>query len=220
MKKTFFFLTCAMALVASAPVSAVTIVNGSFELGVDPGSSFSTQAAGSSAITGWTVGGAGVDYIGGYWMASDGVRSIDLSALSAGSVSQSLETVIGQSYTVSFDLSGNPDNGAGGKLSVISVSGSLPSIQTYTVGANNSHSNMNWETYSYNFTAFSTTSILTFASAEYNPYGPALDNVSILTDGGIGSTVPEPATWAMLMVGFGMVGYSVRRRRNFQSVSA
>ncbi|GGE04819.1 hypothetical protein GCM10011529_08950 [Polymorphobacter glacialis] len=26
------------------------------------------------------------------------------------------------------------------------------------------------------------------------------------------SAVPEPATWAMLMVGFGLIGYSVRRR--------
>ena len=35
-------------------------------------------------------------------------------------------------------------------------------------------------------------------------------------DGGFdpgGGVVPEPATWAMLMTGFGMVGFAVRRRR-------
>ena len=29
----------------------------------------------------------------------------------------------------------------------------------------------------------------------------------------IGAPVPEPATWAMMLLGFGVVGYSVRRRR-------
>ena len=32
--------------------------------------------------------------------------------------------------------------------------------------------------------------------------------------------VPEPATWAMLVLGFGFVGASMRRRRNLSSVSA
>ena len=32
--------------------------------------------------------------------------------------------------------------------------------------------------------------------------------------------VPEPATWAMLVLGFGFVGASMRRRRNVASVSA
>lgn len=36
---------------------------------------------------------------------------------------------------------------------------------------------------------------------------------------GTGGGVPEPATWAMMLVGFGMVGASVRRRQ-FKSVTA
>lgn len=39
-------------------------------------------------------------------------------------------------------------------------------------------------------------------------------------DGGGGGDVPEPATWAMLLTGFGMVGFAARRRRGAQSVSA
>ena len=34
------------------------------------------------------------------------------------------------------------------------------------------------------------------------------------------SAVPEPATWAMLILGFGMVGYASRRRRMLHSLSA
>ena len=36
----------------------------------------------------------------------------------------------------------------------------------------------------------------------------------IMVDGvGIGSAVPEPATWAMMITGFGLAGQAVRRRR-------
>ena len=218
MNKVFYHAAWAVGLLAMSPAGAAAIVNGSFEIGTDPGATFSSQTAGSSAITGWTVGGFGVDYIGGYWQASDGVRSIDLSYLSAGSVSQAIDTVIGQVYTVNFDLSGNPDGGTGGKISVVSISGSLPDIKTYVVGPSNSLSQMNWETFTYTFTAFATSSLLTFASDEYGPYGPALDNVSILSDGGTGSTVPEPANWALMVAGFGMIGFASRRRSALRRV--
>lgn len=204
-------LLCAGLVAGTA--NAATIINGSFEMGTDPGASFTTLTAGSDAITGWQVGGFGVDYIGGYWQASDGVRSVDLSGTNAGSVWQNFETEVGQTYTVQFDLSGNPDAGVATKIAVVSISGSLPEVKLYEVTAANSRENMNWQTYTYTFTAFASTSTLTFASADYSPYGPALDNVSILEDGGgAGSTVPEPSTWAMLIIGFGLVGVSARKR--------
>jgi choice-of-anchor C domain-containing protein len=214
MNKFNALLIAATAVVAAAgSASAVTLVNGSFELGTDPGAGFTSEAAGSSAITGWTVGGFGVDYIGGYWMASDGVRSIDLSGTSSGSLSQTFATTVGTDYTVTFDLSGNPDGGTGTKLALTTISGSLPQLSTYTVTAANSRANMNWQTYSYTFTAFAAQSTLTFASFEYSPYGPALDNVSVLETDGSGATVPEPATWALMIGGFGLVGATARRRR-------
>lgn len=206
-----------LGLVAGAANAAV-IVNGSFELGDDPGG-YSTQTAGSTAITGWNVGGFGVDYIGTYWQAAEGVRSVDLSGDNAGSVWQSFATDPGTTYTVNFSLSGNPDGGPGNKLSVISISGSLPSVQIYEVLPSNSREDMNWQDFSYTFTAFATSSTLTFASAEYTPYGPALDNVSILEGDGSGSTVPEPASWALMLIGFGFVG-AASRRRGMRTVTA
>jgi hypothetical protein len=134
------------------------------------------------------------------------VRSVDLSQGNAGSVSQTIATTAGQTYKVFFSLSGNPDGGLGQKVAVTSVSGSIPDIETYTVGPANNRANMLWQRYSYTFTAFDTTSDLTFASATRTPYGPVLDNVSIVA-------VPEPETWAMLIVGMGLVGISARSRR-------
>jgi len=39
-----------------------------------------------------------------------------------------------------------------------------------------------------------------------------LDNFTFVT-GGTSSGVPEPTTWAMMLVGFGAVGFSLRRRK-------
>jgi hypothetical protein len=41
----------------------------------------------------------------------------------------------------------------------------------------------------------------------------AFDNVTFGSDRPGGSVVPEPATWAMLITGFGLVGATMRRRR-------
>ncbi|MBS3960497.1 MAG: PEP-CTERM sorting domain-containing protein [Sandarakinorhabdus sp.] len=40
--------------------------------------------------------------------------------------------------------------------------------------------------------------------------GPILDNVLV-------TQVPEPATWAMLIAGFGLVGFAMRRRRTLSA---
>lgn len=205
----------AAGLVTATSAGAVTtIVNGSFEEGTAiPDGSFVTIGAGGSGITGWTVGGGGVDYIGTYWQAADGTRSVDLSGNSNGSISQALETIIGQQYAVTFSLAGNPDAGAGLKVAVTSIGGSLPQIDFFNVGPSNTRDDMGWQTFTYKFTAFDTTSVLTFASGN-NPnsaYGPAIDNVSI-------TAVPEPATWGLMLVGFGLTGAAIRRRNIRTSV--
>ena len=49
-----------------------------------------------------------------------------------------------------------------------------------------------------------------------NAEPPALSHIIFFGD--IAGGVPEPATWAMLLLGLGMVGSSMRRRRNDRSV--
>jgi PEP-CTERM motif len=44
----------------------------------------------------------------------------------------------------------------------------------------------------------------------------AIDNLTI----GVAGAVPEPATWAMMLLGFGMMGAAVRRRRSPTTVTA
>ena len=112
MKRILLTMSAAGFVLIAASANATPFVNGSFELGANPGS-FSALNGGSTSIDGWTVGGGAnsVDYIGSYWSASDGTRSIDLNGLVPGSISQTFDVVSGQTYRVSFDLAGNPVGG-------------------------------------------------------------------------------------------------------------
>ncbi len=198
-------IATAAALLLSGAAQAATIVNGGFESGSFSGAGFDTLNAGDSNITGWTIGGAGIDWIGNYWQPSEGSRSIDLSALDAGSLSQSITTVIGQRYAVNFDLAGNPDGGPLLKQVVVAVNGGQSGTFDFTTGAT-SRGSMGWLGQVYRFTATSTSSVLSFTSLVGTPSGPALDNVSI-------AAVPEASTWVMLIAGFGLVGVASRRSR-------
>ncbi len=71
------------------------------------------------------------------------------------------------------------------------------------------------------FSRFDGLSVIDFASQAYKNNGFAVgtlvDNVGgtggPLSGGGAGSDVPEPSVWALLIIGFGAVGVSARRRR-------
>ena len=66
---------------------------------------------------------------------------------------------------------------------------------------------MGWETMSYSFTATTTgTTSLSFTSNTPGPYGPALDNVSVVA--------PEPASLVMSgMALLTVTGVALRRRK-------
>jgi len=204
-----FLAITAAALLLSGAAQAAIIVNGSFESGINPpGANFSTLGAGNANITGWTIGGGGIDWIGTFWEASDGLRSLDMTAITAGSISQSFATVIGQRYVISFDIAGNPSPSGGPTLKSLDVSVNSSGLANYTFDtAGFTRANMGWIGKSYSFIANSTTSNLAFVSNNGFASGPALDNVTI--------SVPEASTWAMMIMGFGLVGTALRRRQRF-----
>jgi choice-of-anchor C domain-containing protein len=208
LRNTLIAGVAAWGIATTAGAAAFT--NGSFELSTaaaNPGSAFTTLFGGSTAITGWTVGGDSIDYIGGYWQPEDGSRSVDLSGNANGSISQTFDTVAGQRYAINFFLAGNPDGGPAAKVAITSATGGPAQSDTFTVTGSDSHANMGWQAYTYNYTAASASTTLSFASATGTAYGPALDNVSVMG-------VPEPATWAMMLVGFGGLGAVLRHRRS------
>jgi choice-of-anchor C domain-containing protein len=193
----------------ASPASALVnlISNGSFELGTnDAGFGGFSTIPGSASINNWSVGGS-VDWINGYWSAQDGTHSVDLNGTSIGSLQQTIATVAGQTYKLSFYISGNPDNGLGAPTLTASA-GDQSFGLGYTLFPSNTHTQMGWDFRSYNFVATGATTVIGFNSTTENCcWGPALDNVTV-------SAVPELSTWTMMLFGFGGIGFWAYRRTN------
>jgi choice-of-anchor C domain-containing protein len=198
-------LAVALAAGSAHAQSANLVANGSFEAQsvVNSAIGFDTFTSAGQGLTGWTVNLRSVDLVSTLWAASHGRNSLDLNGLGKGVISQVLHTVIGQTYSLSFDLAGN--GAAGAAIKGLSVN--LGPTGTYTFDTTGkTYSNMGWTTYTTQFAAVSTSTTLSFASMTSGAGGPALDNISV-------SAVPEPETYALLLAGLGLMGAVARRRK-------
>jgi choice-of-anchor C domain-containing protein len=179
---TLFGFLAAIAL--AAPTLAFTgLGNGSFETGayVDNGSGFRQLNAPNVSITGWTVDAGSVDWIRTYWPAQDGSMSIDMSGVEAGTLSQTFATTIGNTYNVSFQLSGNPAGDPAVKTLEVSATGGTVGLYSYDVTGNDL-THMNWRPETYSFLATSASTTLSFVSTTAGAFGPAIDNVVVTED--------------------------------------
>ena len=162
---------------------AATIVNGSFENGayVDSGAGFMANVTGSTTITGWTVGGGGVDWVDTSWTSEDGSRGIDMDASpSQGTLNQTLATTVNKHYVVSFWMAGNPSSGPcspGPKKLDVRTPFKTKSYSFDTTGQ--TFTNMGWTEKFFYFQAHGISTQLTFASMTAGWCGAAIDNVAI-----------------------------------------
>ena len=126
---------------------AIGIINGSFKSGIaiSPDPFKTLNATDSTSITGWTITSGSIDYIGSYWTAQDGGRSLDMNGLTAGSISQHIAGLtVGHTYQVSFWLAGNPDRQDLGTIKTLGVTASTGS-DTFTFDvAGSSLPTLNW----------------------------------------------------------------------------
>lgn len=178
-----------------------TVINGSFELGMDPNASdglnIGMAAPDSSTILGWSLTSGTIDYIGARWEAADGARSVDLSGVSSGTLSQSIDGfTIGLAYEVRFMLAANPEGGSPIKAVSVSVgndSGVFSFERPQLDGS------MGWSEQRFGFTATAPILTLSFTSLNTDASGPALDGVRI-------QVVPELETCAMAAIAFAAAG--------------
>ena len=209
-----------VGLAIAWPCTAAQFQNGSFEnAGVDPDGSFVTLAQGDTQITGWTVVSGDIDYIGGYWAASNSARSLDLVGdQNIGGIQQTFNTIPGAAYQVSFDMAGNPAGPPTIKPLQVSAGAAVQNYTFDTTGK--SVSNMGWVTNQFTFTASGLATTLTFTSDTTGQgccYGAALDNVHVqLIARPSGSAAP--LSWAaplaaLFIVGLTLVIFRRRSRR-------
>jgi hypothetical protein len=197
------------AALAITPVaaSAAAFTNGDFEAG----------------LTGWVAGGTVNAFLGSVY--ADGISTAATPAQrantyvffgggnveSTNTLSQTFDTVAGATYNFSFDVL------AVGGNDVQNLSFDFGGVGA-TIEVTSFNDFSQYQTISSSFVASGPTSTVSFTNfSGFDGIDPVIDNVIIRTNGT--GAVPEPATWAMLLAGFGLVG-AVRRRQRLAQVAA
>lgn len=158
--------------------------NGGFEQPNLNGKCIVTLAAGQT-IGPWTVGLAGVDHMGSGSSFSAPNQSIDLSALDAGSISQTFDTIAGTTYSVQIDAAANVVGPPAAKTFTVSVdsAGAQPGSYSATkrggAWCETSAANSDYDRYEYRFAASAATTTLVIASTTAGRFGPVIDNVTV-----------------------------------------
>ncbi len=225
-----------LSLIAAAVLATATgaqavelITNGSFEQTALTTKGSFQQRNGTTNVTGWG-GGAGLAFLdtpgsadGNIYLAvygpfaktsPDGGNFVEADAAPsyANAITQTIKGLtIGQAYTLTFYQAAGQQKGFTGptterwkvSFGTDSQLSSMYSLPQGGVGA--------WQSQTMTFTAHATSQLLSFLAVgtpDGQPPISFLDGVSLQ------AAVPEPATWALLVTGFAMVGVAARRRKS------
>ena len=223
-------LAAGLSLAAIAPANAATVLNDNFD-----GENGGNTALQYTGFANFNVVSTGVDIVknGDFGIACSGI-CIDLDGspgpggiLSTASYNFNAGDLVRLTYDVggsqrggsndSFDVryffassttllnAGSSFGGGPDQIDFASITGTDYS-NGFNVNANDPFS-----TNSIFFTAANAGSLtFQFASGSADNVGPLLDNIVL----DVSAPVPEPATWAMMIFGFGLIGSAMRRRRN------
>ena len=211
----------ASVTLSATHANAVAIVNGGFEADA---ASVPLNGVYFGAITGWNSPGylTSAGYYGatppeGRVFALIG-NGIDTGGYHLSQTITGLNT--GSRYTVTFSLASEDFviPATVEQVDVFMSSGSSSALQTFSapVSSNTTPFGLgplwdHWSAFNYSFVANSSSATIDFmqTAATTGSGDTGLDKVSIALSGG----VPEPATWALMVGGFGALGAVLRRRR-------
>lgn len=180
-------MVVAIALAFASPAAAQQLVsNGGFEAGNFSGF---TQS-GNTGFTGVSTAYAASGTYGAYFGPIGSV----------GGITQTLNTTAGQNYLISFDLANFQASDANFYEVLFGGTSLFTATNSSVFGFTNFRTTA---------TALGATTNLAF-NFRNDPNYFGLDNVSVTA---VSAAVPEPATWAMMLVGFGAMGVAMRRQR-------
>jgi len=203
-------------------VQAAPFSNGNFE---SPGvASFADITTPATAPTGWTPGGtlgnAALFYENNAFhvvcVAGPNCVGFGGNGTTGATLSQTFDTVLGQSYTVNYFVT--PQQGAGPQSALVeALNGAtvLGSV-TDTIPLLVSGQNFNWVAGTpLTFVATGSSSTLRFTDTSNGAAASgtnwALDGVTIT---GQVAAIPEPSAYGLMLAGLGVLGFVARRRKH------
>lgn len=187
----------ALGLILATSANANLIVNGGFEDNDVAAGGWTYLSA--NDVNGWEGSNIEIwDHVNGV-VAPEGQQHAELNAHPYTgfmfSIYQTFNTVIGQSYDVSFFYSARSSNDEAFNFSV----GNLASlVNDHVVGS--------WSQYTNSFVATNAFTTITFTTTDTSTVGNFLDGVSVTTK----HNVPEPS--AVLLFALGLLGLGLARK--------
>jgi WD40 repeat protein len=158
--------------------AANLVVNGSFEV-FSPAEATGNRVFDDSPMGKWNVTGS-VDVSGG-WQAHHGTKSLDMNGTAKGAIAQTIRTVPGQNYRLSFAVATNIFIS---KPCHLRVSWNDEELVTLTLEKEGRTStDMKWRLHDFNVEAKGPESLLKFESLDEDTgVGPVLDSVSLVPE--------------------------------------
>jgi hypothetical protein len=203
--------TAAAMAIAAGAAQATVIVNGDFSQPQSfPNSGQWSLFNGVGGVPGWTdtsdkveIGNSGT--YGLTCFSATICQNLEVNAFRFDTVTQTITGLdTSKTYTVSWAYGGR--NGGGPQALDVSFAG-----QTVHNSSDGLADDAVWKVFSLNVKPTSSTEILSFASEDTSAQGGLLGYGGEVTD--VAIAVPEPATWAMMMLGLGCIGAGLRMRR-------
>jgi len=195
--------------------AANLVTNGSFEIGnfVSDGNGAISLAVDAADITGWKVTNAELAWVtnnNSYGLlASDSSYFLDLTGYHDsspyGGVTQTINTMVGQTYTLAFNLDVNQSDGRyNGPVGILAAAGSTSQTFTFDPPGTGNQFGL----FGFNFVAAAPTTTITLTGTQGKQY-IGLDNVSV-----VAAAMPEASAAASLglLLATGLGSIALRRR--------